>query len=87
MDIFELITLYSPTLITAAGYVTTFFMLWNKIKSFSFKKDTEGLESKLDKMIKENEKLRQDNSALKKKMDILIDKTTGVKNYEQNIGG
>ncbi len=90
MKIMELITLYSPILVTVFGNVSTFFVLLKKIKSVSFKDDMKALTDKfkgqderLQQVLDANKALREDNRKLKEQLSLLIDNVFKVKDYEE----
>lgn len=75
----EMIIEYLPSILTALGFVSTIL----KLKNFSFKKDTESLETRMDTIIEDNKTLRQENRELKKQLSIIIDKNVKVNDYER----
>lgn len=75
----EMIIEYLPTVMAALGFVATIL----RLKRFSFKKDTESLETKMDTIIEDNRALRHENRELRNQLSILIDKSAKVTDYER----
>ena len=80
-------TIWAPSLVAVLGVVATLIPAYNKIKSaLSEVKETNAEIKKTKEFEKLHADLRQahlDNKELKEQIGLLIDKYTGVKDYEK----
>lgn len=87
-QIYELIMMYAPMVLTLAGVLVNFFMILKKLKDINIKEDMNDALKDTDDQIKElvahTKIIQQENQLLRQKTDRLLEALTKVEQKDDD---